>query len=136
MGVNSEGGFENIISYNLFSGLGSYSVRIGYDVTNTTVIHHNSFVNKNCTSYANDIGSPYEYVQNTWYDPVAQKGNYWSDYNGIGSYEISEFSSDLYPLAESPVPTTLPETSNETSFNFFIMMPMGLIVLMIRRRKK
>jgi parallel beta-helix repeat protein len=124
------------ISYNLFSGLGSYSIDLRASVSGV-MIHHNSFINKNCSDYARDFS--YDLTgngSNTWYNPVSLEGNYWDDYNGTGEpYIIDTLSTaiqdyfivDLYPLKESPVSTKIPE--KETSFNLQRILPAGIIVL-------
>jgi parallel beta-helix repeat protein len=61
----------------------------------------NSFIDNNLdgTSQALDNGT-----SNYWYYSDLEQGNYWSDWNGTGSYSIAGSANavDLYPLSELP----------------------------------
>jgi len=78
----------------------------------TNLIHHNNFVDNNPTgtSQAYDGGK-----HNIWYDSLNLEGNYWSDWNGTGSYSIDGYGGtvDLYPL-EEPSDFEIPETTETT----------------------
>ncbi len=71
---------------------------------------HNAFINNSWqdldveyTSQAFDWGQ-----NNNWYNDISLEGNYWSDWSGIGVYELDSYSgetsnSDPYPLNSSPL---------------------------------
>ena len=118
---------NNTITYNLFQQ-GSGGVEL-YQYTENNHIHHNTF--QNC--YAYDDG-----FNNTWYDPVAQEGNYWWDYSGSGNYTIwgSARANDTYPLGSPPVPI-IPEFDNDLGFTFLLLLiPVIVLIPYIRKRKK
>ncbi len=94
-GVNS-----SLISYNYFESNHEYAIYIelfNYD----NIIHHNTFLNNSVegTSQAYDNGV------NVWYDVDSSEGNYYDDWNGIGSYAIDGImgNEDPYPLEVRPV---------------------------------
>jgi parallel beta-helix repeat protein len=92
-----------------FNHIGNNS-EYGVVLTDTTnpwenqpvTIFLNSFIDNNLdgTSQASDNGT-----SNYWYYLDLEQGNYWSDWNGTGSYSIpgSANAVDLYPLSEPPV---------------------------------
>lgn len=66
------------------------------------LIYNNHFIDNNivCKKQAYDSNG-----NNYWYNPGTKKGNYWSDWSGIGSYRINNYKEhpkDLYPLRNSP----------------------------------
>ncbi|MFX1302927.1 MAG: nitrous oxide reductase family maturation protein NosD [Promethearchaeota archaeon] len=81
------------IIHNLIEGTGWYGLIVE---SNYNIIFQNSFVNNNIegTNQAKDLG-----LNNIWYNSSVQKGNYWSDWWGFGSYNIdgSAKSYDPYP---------------------------------------
>lgn len=90
-----------LIIFNVFRENTNYAISLNYE-TDNTIIHHNSFISNNSggTSQAND-----EWMNNTWYDSTTNKGNYWSDWIGIGDYNIDGTANtvDSYPLSSPPV---------------------------------
>ncbi|MFW9905757.1 MAG: NosD domain-containing protein [Candidatus Thorarchaeota archaeon] len=72
------------------------------DNAESTTIYLNSFINNNLDgiSQASDNGT-----SNYWYYSNLEQGNYWSDWNGTGSYSIAGSANavDMYPLSESPL---------------------------------
>ena len=67
-----DGGTGNIIYHNILIGLGNTSAILAYDFGTGTI----------------------------WYNATLQEGNYWSNWNGSGSYTILlSGEEDLYPLA-------------------------------------
>ena len=68
----------------------------------SNTIYLNSFFNNNKygISQASDNGT-----SNYWYYSELETGNYWSDWNGTGSYPIAGSANavDIYPLREPPV---------------------------------
>ena len=86
--------YRNLISDNLNYGIVIYNGKFNS-------IHHNSFINNNQgTIQAFDSG-----FSNLWYDSITEKGNFWSDFSGIGTYTIAgpALAEDLYPLLTPPV---------------------------------
>ncbi len=85
-----------VVAYNLLQENEGYGVYLNY-YSDNNIIHHNTFVDNNLggTSQAYDRG-----LTNTWYDTSTNKGNYWSDWSGSGSYSVdgSAGAVDLYPL--------------------------------------
>ncbi|UCG04651.1 MAG: right-handed parallel beta-helix repeat-containing protein [Candidatus Heimdallarchaeota archaeon] len=92
------------IYYNRFEDNSEYGVVItgGWIEGQSNTIFLNSFINNNFdgTSQASDNGT-----SNLWYYPDLAQGNYWSDWNGTGSYSIAGTANavDIYPLSEPPV---------------------------------
>ncbi len=94
-GINFMSSSFQPIENNLFLWNNQYSISLDAS-SNDHKIHHNIFLqnNLNGTSQVIDNGS-----SNIWYDSVSFEGNYWSDWNGIGNYEIDGEANtfDLYP---------------------------------------
>jgi parallel beta-helix repeat protein len=84
--------FEN----NQFYGIYLYSSS-GPCSNNT--LFHNSFLNNNLLNGRQQAADDGE--NNTWFNSDLFQGNYWSDWNGTGSYNIDGIANsyDLYPLA-------------------------------------
>jgi parallel beta-helix repeat protein len=86
------------ITYNLLQENVEYGIWI-YSNCDNNIIHQNNFVDNYLggTSQASDAGT-----NNYWYDTTTLKGNYWSDWSGIGPYSIDGAAGarDLYPLDE------------------------------------
>lgn len=93
--------------------------------TNDTVIASNVFVDNNIggTSQAYDDG-----VYNVWFDQSINEGNYWSDWDGTGTYPIDGNANvnDPFPLYESPGFPTIIEFLPLP--RFFFIIPLVLIV--------
>lgn len=74
----------------------------GWMEAESNVIYLNSFINNNLDgiSQASDNGT-----SNYWYYSEIEQGNYWSDWNGTGSYSIAGTANatDIYPLGEPPI---------------------------------
>jgi len=57
-------------------------------------IHHNIFINNN-----NDILQGYATsIDNSWYDASLNEGNFWSDWDESGTYDLAGVGQDPYPL--------------------------------------
>ena len=97
------------ITYNLLQVNVEYGIWI-YSNCDNNIIHQNNFVDNYLggTSQASDAGT-----NNYWFDTATLKGNYWSDWSGIGPYSIdgAAGASDLYPLDE-PVDFNPPQIVN------------------------
>jgi len=115
------------ITYNLFQS-GNDGVYLASESANCS-IHHNTFE----YSYARDNG-----VNNTWYDPVTQEGNYWWDYIGSGNYTIpgSARSNDTYPLGTHPVPIIAEFHQNRKYSLILLFIPLIIAISYKRKRKK
>ncbi|MHA1188147.1 MAG: right-handed parallel beta-helix repeat-containing protein [Candidatus Heimdallarchaeota archaeon] len=97
----------NKISFNTVKNNTRYGCNLDDESENNT-IHHNNFINNN-----NDLAQGYSILDsNTWYQVTINEGNYWSDWDGLNSYEITGSTSvDLYPLLS-------PAVMNWTGFQF------------------
>jgi parallel beta-helix repeat protein len=58
-------------------------------------------------------------------------GNYWSDYNGNGSYVIDKNNVDHYPLTQQIVVNTTSPTPSVPEFSLLIILPLFLVILSI-----
>ncbi|MHA1955070.1 MAG: right-handed parallel beta-helix repeat-containing protein [Candidatus Heimdallarchaeaceae archaeon] len=115
------------ITYNLFQN-GNTGVFIDSSATNNS-IHHNTF------EYASGYDAG---VNNTWYDPITQEGNYWWDYSGSGNYTVagSARANDTYPLTTPPIPI-IPEFGGNFKTTFLLLLiPIIFVIPYIRKRKK
>ncbi|NHJ41469.1 MAG: hypothetical protein FK731_15675 [Asgard group archaeon] len=90
-----------LIHYNSFLENIEYGITID-KYSDFNIIHHNSFIDNNQggSSQAEDDGT-----NNIWYNDALSEGNYWSDWIGVGVYEIDGTvnSHDPYPLVNPPV---------------------------------
>jgi len=118
-GFNLLGG--NFLAYN------GYGVYLTENSDNNS-IHHNSFIYNTNSSQANDNGT-----YNQWFDTETNEGNYWSDYSGIGDYEIdgSTSSSDPYPLDVPPVVAEFTPLKG-----YFLGFVSSLVLVSHMRRKR
>ena len=97
-----EGSNDNTINNNTISSnkLGfSFYASMGNTISNSTYVGVDLFYSRYNTFYHNNFNNTDQvYVDkaNTW-DNGAE-GNYWSDYNGTGPYEIDDDNQDRYPL--------------------------------------
>ncbi|MFX0052140.1 MAG: right-handed parallel beta-helix repeat-containing protein, partial [Candidatus Hermodarchaeota archaeon] len=88
----------NYIHWNSLVENGNYGIAIYYQ-SDDNFIHHNNFLaNGQSESQAYDDGT-----NNQWFSQTELEGNYWSDYNGIGSYPIAGLAEakDSYPASSS-----------------------------------
>lgn len=141
-GINIRYSDSNVITYNRIDNAKEHGIAL-VGTSSHNIIHHNILV-ENTWSDSYDIdgtpkGSPSsqgydEDSQNTWYDSESQQGNTWSDYFGVGSYQIDgpANSVDLYPK----------HTTGLTLFSIIIYAVIGsavlgtVLVLYIFYRKK
>ncbi|MBA7527909.1 hypothetical protein ES705_20089 [subsurface metagenome] len=119
-----------VFTYNLLQENEEYGVYSSSGSDNN-IIHHNTFVDNNLggTSQAFD-----DCTNNTWYNNATQKGNFWSDWSGTGSYSIdgSANSVDLYPLNE-PAEHSVESTTEENPLNFIFTLLMLVVTLIFTR---
>lgn len=126
---------SNRIVYNNFIENANYAISA---IINPPTIHHNNFIDNNQNGSTQAYS---ESPQTTWYDKSTLEGNYWSDWDGEGTYKIGS-SSDLFPLSE-PVenfPTDLPlawtkTATTRTSFPIEILLCLALFPFVFKRRK-
>ena len=71
------------------------------NLCNNMLIYHNSFINNNLAGISQAIDNG---LHNNWFFIDISEGNYWSDYDDSGYYQISGTanSTDLYPLGVPP----------------------------------
>lgn len=128
-GINIRYSDSNVITYNRINKVKEHGIAL-IGTSSHNVIHHN-ILEENTWSDSYDIdgtpkGSPSsqgydEGSQNTWYDSESKQGNTWSDYFGVGSYQIDgpANSVDLYPK----------HTTGLTLFSIIIYAVVGSVVL-------
>lgn len=90
---------NNRFESNQFYGIYLYSSNV--PCSNNTLFHNSFFNNSlNGGQQAADDGE-----NNSWFNSELFQGNYWSDWNGTGSYTIDGYANsyDLYPLATDPL---------------------------------
>jgi parallel beta-helix repeat protein len=121
-GIHLGGSDNNSIVWNIMVGNGAYGIELSDDSANN-IIHHNDFIaNGQDTSQACDNG-----MNNQWYDDTGLEGNYWSDYNGTGSYLIDGTAG-----ARDPYPSLSPyRYTSETAFPKDILVRIGLFLAVI-----
>ncbi len=107
------GSSNNSIHRNLIEDSIRYAIHLS-EGCNNNLIHHNIFLkNGYYESQAYDDG-----INNQWYNPATNKGNYWSDYSGKGNYQIRGNANtvDSYPLSTLPITTstTVIKTSSQS----------------------
>ncbi|MHA1401805.1 MAG: NosD domain-containing protein [Candidatus Heimdallarchaeaceae archaeon] len=129
-GINLFFTFDNVITYNLVQNNLGYG--IDSSLSESNFIHHNTFVNNNELSGISQAWD--DSRENYWYDPITMKGNYWSDWPGIGNYSIAGYGEcvDPYPLGIATVPTISEYNSLFVFFLPFILVPLALYL----KRKK
>jgi len=121
---------ENMtIMYNEFFDNNGYGIYM-WDCVNNSIHHNNFRDNSGALSQAFDNDG-----NNTWDDDVSE-GNYWSDWDGNGTYAIGgSDAEDRYPLG-APTNTSAPEKVPE----FAVMTVMAFVVVVfaavLRRRRR
>jgi parallel beta-helix repeat protein len=95
LGISFAQSYGNTIVGNTISNSEYEGVDLFFSSGNT--FHHNNFINNTDQVYPSGV--------NTWDN--GNEGNYWSDYNGTGSYVIDENNQDHYPLV-NPYDETKP----------------------------
>ncbi len=96
-GIRLEDSSYNEICFNEINNCSSFGIYIKTPSCTQNIIHQNNFLNNNDnSSQASD-----QSLTNVWYNSQINKGNYWSDWSGIGSYTINNvtYVNDPYPLA-------------------------------------
>ena len=126
-GVYLYGSNSTEIYYNLFQWAGS-GVYIDKG-SHHNVIHHNTF----WICQGRDDSS-----LNIWYDINTLEGNYWSEYDGIGPYEIpgDAGAEDPFPLSTPPVPQIVEYEQNNFIYLITALLSIIIIPYIFRKRKK
>lgn len=147
-GINIRYSDGNTITGNLVKNSSQHGLAF-VGTAHDNVIHSNRFIdNSNVETYSIDgertgplTSQGYdEGSNNTWYNPETERGNWWSDYSGSGSYQIDgpTESTDLYPNRnETPTEPVTPDLIQIV----IIVSGAGIIlviviVLVIRKRSK
>ncbi len=132
-GIVLENSSLNELHYNNLDNNKLWGVVLDID-SDLNYIHHNSFIANNYyygTSQAKDDGQ-----NNTWSDIEAEKGNYWSDYQGTGNYSIDGLANvyDLYPLTEAPIYVQPSYYGYFAFLSLLVLIPIA--VFLFRKYKK
>ncbi|MHA1126788.1 MAG: right-handed parallel beta-helix repeat-containing protein [Candidatus Heimdallarchaeota archaeon] len=86
----------NEIAFNTLINNTVYGCSLQTNSVNNT-IHHNIFLNNN-----GDVLQGYaDSLENVWYDSSLNEGNYWSDWDKIGAYDLAGLGEDPFPLNET-----------------------------------
>ena len=121
---------SNLVFNNHFENIGFYGLSL---TGSNNVIYHNNF--DNCSSF---LGLNYgwdEGSNNYWYSETLQEGNWWSNWGGVGPYQIEGpvGALDLYPLG-SVIP--IPEFSNSgILLEILAIISFVSVVFVFRKRK-
>ncbi|NPD88914.1 MAG: hypothetical protein HGN29_09315 [Asgard group archaeon] len=97
-----------------------------------TTIYHNDFIDNGDGTYSQALDS--SGYANYWYNITLQEGNYWSDWLGVGNYEISSngYVVDEYPLSVPFVPELNQNLSLVLIIGFISLL--SLVFIACRRR--
>lgn len=86
-----------IIMYNTIYHCVAFGILLGG--SNNNFVHHNNIIYNGITDQPQGFDNG---LNNVWYEASLEEGNYWSDWSGIGPYEIEgsvpSYNYDLYPL--------------------------------------
>ena len=102
------------------------------------IIHHNTFYKNNVNDYFNPTSQAYDDCSsNMWYDDTTHEGNFWSDWNGEGSYPIdgSANAVDLYPLSDPSV-EPIPEFSIQQKLSFILSLFLFCMIFSYWKKKR
>ena len=86
---------DHLINQNYFVCNSHWAIQLSNGVNNT-LIYQNYFFANMITE--DSQVSDFSQGINWWYNPLVNIGNYWDDYDGLGSYEIISGQTDEYPL--------------------------------------
>ena len=88
------------IIYNLISSNEANGAFLSYSYNNT--FHHNAFVDNG--NSVEDHAREHDSDFNIWYDTILLEGNFWSSWNYLIPYPITDSNStDPYPLSSNPL---------------------------------
>ena len=95
-GIKSSSSTNSIIHHNTlrnnYVGIYLNNIHTGETPTIDNLIHHNNFIDNIARPQAFDYS---EGGLAIWYEVATNEGNYWSNYNGSGVYQI-EYNPDFY----------------------------------------
>ncbi|MCE7748906.1 MAG: hypothetical protein GPJ51_10935 [Candidatus Heimdallarchaeota archaeon] len=111
MGIQGHHSEDSLISYNTFTN--NLDSGVDLDYCNFFTIHHNNFINNNQGNIQAYDDSP----NNQWYDEITTEGNFWSDYSGLGPYEIGGLGNAIDPY---PLMIQIPEISRIISISTIV----------------
>ncbi|MHA1185541.1 MAG: right-handed parallel beta-helix repeat-containing protein [Candidatus Heimdallarchaeota archaeon] len=92
-GIHLSESSDNEIAFNTLINNTDYGCNLQIDSLDN-VIHHNNFLNNNHNSTQGFAAS----IDNSWYDTSLNEGNYWSNWNNTGVYNLIGVGEDPYPL--------------------------------------
>ncbi|TFG09984.1 hypothetical protein EU534_01530 [Candidatus Heimdallarchaeota archaeon] len=125
------------ISYNILQNNINYGIYI-HDYSTWNKIHHNWFICNNLNGTKHGFSQAFdEGFNNRWYDSSTDFGNYWTDYQGEGEYQIDgeRNNTDPYPIAYNYCCET-DETNNSLIIGFFILIILYTSVAAVSRRER
>ncbi len=119
-----------ILRNNTIKNNSNYGIYMHY--SNNNLIYHNIFIDNNIGGNS----QAYEYgTNNTWYNQDSLTGNYWSNFDGEGSYLIwGNGSVDPYPLLYVEGYPIISEYKKPNTFTIVIFC--CLFYLVAKKRKK
>lgn len=133
-GINLESD-NNYVVYNELYQNTHYGIKVGGEHNQ---IYHNNFIENNgAISPAIPYSQAEDYIgNNLWYNPETKEGNYWSNWNGKGTYKIDGYGEDPYPLGHK-----VGEESMEWLYWLIAIIVITVIVIciaiiVVRRHKK
>lgn len=134
-GTRLDTAHESNVYFNWLEANGLFGVVLAYDSTNVQVYQNVFIDNAGGTSQAYHEGPSNVTGHNYWYNTITQTGNYWSDWNGVGYYEIdgNAQSADLYPLLSFGDLPAIPELEKPILLVFMII-PLSVILLVRKKR--
>lgn len=100
-GLFLEQSSNNIIIYNNIDACLDYGISLSNFICSNNLIHHNNLIDNIGGSTTISQGMDQGH-NNTWYNEDDGTGNYWSNWDELGNYEIdgSALSLDIYPTNE------------------------------------
>jgi len=127
---------DSVIAYNDLYRNGGYGIVIDYGGYHNQ-IHHNNFIENNG---ATSPAIPYPQAadksgNNLWYDPETKEGNYWSNWNGKGAYEIG-LGEDPYPLGHKVGEESLEWLYWLIAIIVITVIVICIAIIVVRRHKK
>ena len=133
---------NNSVTWNSLVENGNFGIGLDEESGNNFIHHNNFLTNGQDDSQASDNG-----VNNQWFNQKVLEGNYWSDYNGTGSYPIvgTAEAKDPYPARFPYTYTSKTESQMDLSDLYSLLTRIGLLlliagvlgtVLFVNRRKK
>ncbi len=101
-GLFLEQSSNNIIIYNNINDCCDYGVSLSSYYCCNNLIHHNNLID-NVSGNATISQGMDQGCNNTWYNEDGETGNYWSNWDELGTYEIdgNALSLDIYPTNET-----------------------------------